>query len=328
MSTFETITVSHPDEDHAPNVESALRRAPRITQADVFRTADELLVDGHRPTIDRVRMKLGRGSPNTINDHLDVWWVKLGSRLRDLPDRQFPELPERVAAMLQQLWNEALDGAHEALRTSMAAQEAAWAEREQRLAVRMTQLADEERAALGRTAALEENLALACSQLTEANRRAGALEEALRERDGALVRARARLDKVEVEHNELTQKFESERATHVAERGRLEERHAATESRWLAEIDRTRQTLKEEERHAKSLQAQVVELQGSRERTRVELSNLRAELGTALAIRTQLEERIRLLSRAPGKANVKNTARRGPARRAGAPRKPRSAPAL
>ncbi len=72
------------------------RRAPRISRVDVFQAADALLVEGHRPTIDRVQMKLGRGSPNTINDHLDVWWTKLGSRLRDLPGQEFPHLPERV----------------------------------------------------------------------------------------------------------------------------------------------------------------------------------------------------------------------------------------
>jgi hypothetical protein len=66
------------------------QRAPRISQADVFRAADELLIEGHRPTIDRVRMRLGRGSPNTINDHMDLWWTKLGSRLRDLPGGMFP----------------------------------------------------------------------------------------------------------------------------------------------------------------------------------------------------------------------------------------------
>jgi Plasmid replication region DNA-binding N-term len=70
-------------------------------------------VEGHRPTIDRVRMRLGRGSPNTINDHLDAWWGKLGARLRDLPGREFPQLPERVGQSLQRLWSEALEGAHE-----------------------------------------------------------------------------------------------------------------------------------------------------------------------------------------------------------------------
>ena len=87
---------------------TAVRRSPRIGQADVFRAADELLLEGNRPTIDRVRMRLGRGSPNTINEHLDAWWLKLGARLRDIPGREFPQLPERTAQALLTLWNEAL----------------------------------------------------------------------------------------------------------------------------------------------------------------------------------------------------------------------------
>jgi hypothetical protein len=39
---------------------------------------------------------------------LDHWWAKLGVRLRDLPGQEFPQLPERVACSMQQLWNEAL----------------------------------------------------------------------------------------------------------------------------------------------------------------------------------------------------------------------------
>ena len=36
-------------------------RAPRISQRDVIDAADALLLEGHRPTIDRIRMRLGRG---------------------------------------------------------------------------------------------------------------------------------------------------------------------------------------------------------------------------------------------------------------------------
>jgi hypothetical protein len=75
-------------------------RSPRISPADVFQAADALLIEGYKPTIDRVRMRIGRGSPNTIQDHLEVWWAHLGSRLRDVPGREFPELPERVALAL------------------------------------------------------------------------------------------------------------------------------------------------------------------------------------------------------------------------------------
>jgi hypothetical protein len=118
------------------------RRAPRISQPDVFRAADELLVEGHRPTIDRVRMKLGRGSPNTINDHLDAWWTKLGSRLRDLPGQEFPQLPERIGKVLQQL-----AGAHETLQATLREREAALAMRETALDTRDRQLTERQHAA-------------------------------------------------------------------------------------------------------------------------------------------------------------------------------------
>ena len=111
MTTPEKDLETGQDVETEGTVTPFVRRAPRISQADVFRAADELLLEGNSPTIDRVRMRLGRGSPNTINDHLDAWWAKLGSRLRDAPGQQFPQLPERVGQALQHLWNEALDGA-------------------------------------------------------------------------------------------------------------------------------------------------------------------------------------------------------------------------
>src|SRR5271166_6063040 len=52
-----------------------------ISSSDVHRAADELLREGERPTIERVRAKLGTGSPNTINPHLDAWWKTLSARL-------------------------------------------------------------------------------------------------------------------------------------------------------------------------------------------------------------------------------------------------------
>ena len=55
-------------------------RSPRLSRADVFQAADAVLLAGGRVTIDRVRNHLGRGSPNTIQEHLDVWWTHLGSR--------------------------------------------------------------------------------------------------------------------------------------------------------------------------------------------------------------------------------------------------------
>jgi hypothetical protein len=117
------VTSDEVDNDGLPAPATPMRRSPRIGQADVFQAADGLLLEGNRPTIDRVRVRLGRGSPNTINEHLDAWWLKLGARLRDVPGREFPQLPERTAQALLTLWNEALAGAQDTLRGSIGARE-------------------------------------------------------------------------------------------------------------------------------------------------------------------------------------------------------------
>lgn len=58
-------------------------KSPRgVQQTDVNGAADELLSEQLKPTIERVRMKLGRGSPNTVGPMLEVWFSSLGERLR------------------------------------------------------------------------------------------------------------------------------------------------------------------------------------------------------------------------------------------------------
>src|SRR5580658_401587 len=79
-----------------------------ITAGDVERAADALFRAGERPTIEKVRAKLGRGSPNTINPLLDAWWKRLASRL-DAGPAALHRLPESVAHVAEALWMQALD---------------------------------------------------------------------------------------------------------------------------------------------------------------------------------------------------------------------------
>lgn len=273
-----------------------VRRSPRISQADVFRAADELLVEGHRPTIDRVRMRLGRGSPNTINDHLDAWWAKLGSRLRDLPGRELPQLPERVAQTLQHLWNQALEGAREALQGTLAEQEHALALREQALAAKDRELTERERASAARAAAQEESLALAREQLSAANHRAENLEAALQERATECARLLACIDALEGSCTDLQCKLDAATSAHRSERAQLQEHYAAAERHWLTEVDQGRRSAmeaaKEHAQATQELRDQLGSAQTERDRLRHELAEARAELGTAVAIRQQLEERL------------------------------------
>jgi len=49
-----------------------------VQQDDVWAAADALIAEGLRPTIERVRQKLGRGSPNTVSPMLEAWFATLG----------------------------------------------------------------------------------------------------------------------------------------------------------------------------------------------------------------------------------------------------------
>jgi hypothetical protein len=91
------------------NAPDSYGQAPRgVSASDIERAADALLRAGQRPTIEKVRAKLGTGSPNTINPLLDAWWKKLSARL-DAGPAALHRLPESVAHAAEALWMQALD---------------------------------------------------------------------------------------------------------------------------------------------------------------------------------------------------------------------------
>lgn len=295
---------------------AATRRAPRISREDVFAAADALLVEGARPTIDRVRMRLGRGSPNTINDHLDIWWAKLGARLRDLPGGEFPTLPEEVGQRLIQLWNEALAAAHESLQSTLSRRSDELVQREQQLAAKEAAVQNEAHASATRAMALEEALQLMRGQLEEANQRARSIEEMLNNRDGDILKLRSELEQLQKEYTQLLAYQERERAAASTERARMESRQEAIEARWLGEVDRARQATKAVEGHARDLQVRLDAAQKERDSLRSEAQDLRGKLAMASAVREQLVARL----------NTYNTVRRpnDPPVRAAAKRRARA----
>jgi hypothetical protein len=56
-----------------------------VPETDVFAAADAVLACGERPTVERVRLELGR-SPARVGGLLDQWWARLAER-RDPPAR-------------------------------------------------------------------------------------------------------------------------------------------------------------------------------------------------------------------------------------------------
>ena len=117
----------------SPSVARANGRG--ITPADVDRAADALLRDGQRPTIEKVRAKIGRGSPNTINPLLDAWWSRLAGRL-DAGPAALHRLPEPVLHAAEGLWMQTLDEARRRAAAEQGSRKSSLAKDRQDLEVR------------------------------------------------------------------------------------------------------------------------------------------------------------------------------------------------
>ncbi len=76
-----------------------------VPENDVFAAADAVLARGERPTVERVRQELGRGSPARVGALLDQWWEQLAARLRG--ETRLPGLPAEVAQAFMAIWQQA-----------------------------------------------------------------------------------------------------------------------------------------------------------------------------------------------------------------------------
>jgi hypothetical protein len=106
-----------------------------VRQADVSHAADALLRAGERPTVEKIRLRLGSGSPNTIGPLLDVWWKHLSARLDSGP-AALHRLPETVAHVAEALWLQALDEGRRRAQLELKSTRTAATEQQQILEVR------------------------------------------------------------------------------------------------------------------------------------------------------------------------------------------------
>ncbi len=266
--------------DPVTDLASALRRSPRIREEDVRQAADALLLEGGRPTVERVRSRLGRGSPNTIALFLDRWWAQLGARLRDLPGQELPSVPEPVSKALMGLWSEAIDQARALLKDSLAAQTVELETQRSALSARSAELERAQQEFTRERAAIEQTVAMAQEQLAQANERhhsdsaritelqaeSGRLQEQHEALRQAAVTMAARLDSVRIEHQE---------AMRV-----MQERSEATERHWIKQVDEVRQALAGERKRTEGLDRQRL----------AEIARLTGELQAVIQERVQLRE--------------------------------------
>lgn len=223
----------------------SLKSSRGIQPEDVVQAADALIAEGLRPTIERVRQKIGRGSPNTVSPLLDAWFATLAGRLGLDGAQQEQQLPEPVQQAASQLWASALLIANEeAQKTLASAHEAIAAERAE-LRKRETDFEYQKQALIVRQMAADEALRIANSQLSEKTVR---LEDAwtlLNRQARDIDVLREKLLHSEAEREAALRRNEEETRRHAEERTRLEARAMANERRLLEELDRERQDVKQ-----------------------------------------------------------------------------------
>ncbi|OZI18884.1 hypothetical protein CAL26_14490 [Bordetella genomosp. 9] len=212
-----------------------------ITELDVHAAADALLREGERPTIERVRLKLGRGSPNTITGFLNSWFAGLGQRLVGSgPD----EVPDAVARLSRELWRVALAQAHELVREGQSDETSRLAAEGDRLAALERELALAQVRLESREADLELGLQALRQQLAAAQdaARAAADESRTERRKAAMAEETATQARVEAEA--LRAQLVDVQGRQADALAQAEARHAAQERRWLNELDAERQATK------------------------------------------------------------------------------------
>ncbi len=219
--------------------------ATGITESDVWSAADALLLEGARPTIERVRQKIGRGSPNTVSPHLETWFRALGARIQDPRAFAAPTaVPDPIAQAATHFWEAALAAA----RAEQArAYEERWEElaREgERFAAQAEQLELREAQLIEREKHLQEALEVARAQSATTEKRLQAAEAQLRQRDAALAATQTRLEDVRAANKALLADAEHDRDRHAQAIAALDARHAAHERRWLNELDAERGAVK------------------------------------------------------------------------------------
>lgn len=261
-----------------------------VPETEVFAAADRVLARGERPTVERVRLELGRGSPARVGQLLETWWDALAKRIAG--ETRLPTLPAEVAQAFTAVWSAACAQAQQTAADALA-QERAELEADRTAAAQAQAVA--ERAA---TASQEEAAAARHAQLTAETRLADLLPliEAQRERAdraesqvAALVTTLARR---EAELLIVREALEATRTAAVTERAQLTAHIQSVENRAHGEVDRAREELKaikrelataQRELHAAAKAVQTAALAQHAAEKRAAASEARAE---ALVLRT------------------------------------------
>ena len=216
-----------------------------IQQEDVWAAADSLIADGQKPTIERVRQKIGRGSPNTVSPMLEAWFATLGTRIGVNKEVAVPgDIPKVLQHALKDAWTIALSMGREESALEIVQAQTDLAQATQRLNGRAAELDQMEQVSRIKREALEDSLETARNSTDDAMARLREAQELASRREKEIQSLQHKLAAIEAERDSERRSNQDAVADYIMERKKSEERAQATQRKWLEEIDRARQETK------------------------------------------------------------------------------------
>ena len=220
--------------------------SPRgITENDVWQAADAILLEGARPTIERVRVKIGRGSPNTVTPYLETWFRTLGARITDpMAFSAPPALPDPISEAAKHFWESALAAARAEGAAALEADRADLATVSRNLDAERAEFRADLTRINSQLQAKEEAALLLRAHLSESQGRVETLSAELLAKDQTIVDLRSRETESHADRAALRRQVDAERAGFEVVRKDFEACETAHQQRWALEVDRARETAK------------------------------------------------------------------------------------
>lgn len=223
-----------------------LKSTRGVQQDEVWAAADALLAEQARPTIERVRQKLGRGSPNTVAPMLESWFASLGQRL-GLAEAKPEEggIPAPLRSAMTELWSAALLVSRKTCMEELAARQAEVDTERVRLSGHASVLSALEERLQERQNSIDQALSMAQEQVSDVTARLAEATEKLERHDGDMSDLRTQLASKQKELDAARELMHKKSEEFEKERRKLEERGVSNERRLLEEVDRARQEAKQ-----------------------------------------------------------------------------------
>lgn len=250
-----------------------MAKSSKVTPETVARVADQLVMAGVRPTIERIREALDGGSPNTIAPLLNAWFEDLGKRLKKqqvLPLRD--NVPPAVLRLYEEVRAELMDLAEDRIASGLAEAQAAKVAAERKEGMAWQALRDIEVQMSG----LRESIAHQKSTIDTLQASiAGAREQHLADR--------MRIEELERQLSGSQHRAAEEATRAAAEIVKANNRADETVKRVMKELDAERTAHKDTKKHGQRLEERLSQVEAAAAKQRTQDAEAIARVSTELA---------------------------------------------